>query len=161
MNIPINAYVNKNQIHTMAPAAEHDTLLLHFKSIKEDGSIFEDSTTGEPTKIVLGAGMINPAFEEALIGKEPGDTIHITLPPEKAYGTYKKILVLTLKRKKLSLTKEPHVGDFLTVTIHNKRYNVIIKEITPTKIIVDGNHPLAGQTITYEITIVDNLGPET
>ena len=144
----------------MLPANEHSTLLLHFKSIRPGGEIFEDTTSGEPQKVTLGAKMINPAFEEALIGKCAGDTATVILPPEKAYGVYRKQLVFPLKRSKLKLDREPKEGDFLTIPVKGKNYMVTVSEVTPKKIIVDGNHPLAGETITYEITIVKNLDEE-
>ena len=144
----------------MLPANEHSTLLLHFKSIRPGGEIFEDTSSGEPQKVTLGAKMINPAFEEALIGKCEGDTATVILPPEKAYGVYRKQLVFPLKRSKLKLDREPKEGDFLTIPVKGKNYMVTVSEVTPKKIIVDGNHPLAGETITYEITIVKNLDEE-
>lgn len=144
----------------MASITEHDTVLLHFRSLRQDGSIFEDTSDGEPQKVRLGKGMINPAFEEALLGKEPGETVTIVLPPEKAYGTFNKHLVFPIKRKKLNLEHEPCVGDIFTLTIKGIKGSVMIKEVTPTKIVVDANHPLAGETITYELTIVENLGTD-
>jgi len=143
----------------MASVTEHDTVLLHFKSRREDGSIFEDTSDGEPQKVHLGEGQINPAFEEALIGKSPGETVTVVLPPEKAYGKFNKHLVFPIKRKKLNLDHEPCVGDVFTLTIKEIKGSVMIKEVTPTKIVVDANHPLAGETITYELTVVDILDP--
>lgn len=144
----------------MTAVTEHDTLLLHFKSIREDGSVFEDSRDGEPQKVQLGCGMINPAFEEALLGKEPGSTVTVVLPPEKAYGKFNKHLIFPIKRKKLNLDHEPAVGDVFTMDVKGTKVRVMIKEVTPTKIVVDGNHPLAGETITYELTIVEILEKE-
>ncbi|HJJ55064.1 MAG TPA: FKBP-type peptidyl-prolyl cis-trans isomerase [Methanocorpusculum sp.] len=145
----------------MAPVTEHDTLLLHFRSRREDGSIFEDTSDREPQKVHLGDGTINLAFEEALLGKEAGDTVTVVLPPEKAYGVRNKHLVFPIKRKKLNLDHEPSVGDIFTLTIKGIKGAVMIKEVTPTKIVVDANHPLAGETISYELTIVENLGTES
>ncbi|MDO5846347.1 MAG: FKBP-type peptidyl-prolyl cis-trans isomerase, partial [Methanocorpusculum sp.] len=100
---------------------------------------------------------INPAFEEALTGKEAGETVTVVLPPEKAYGTYKKRLVVALKRKKLKLDHEPVEGEVIPVEVLKQKCRVTVVEVTPAKIVVDGNHPLAGETITYRITIVKNL----
>ncbi|HJJ35630.1 MAG TPA: FKBP-type peptidyl-prolyl cis-trans isomerase [Methanocorpusculum sp.] len=144
----------------MVSVTEHDTLLLHFRSRREDGTIFEDTSEGDPQKVRLGEGMINPAFEEALLGKEPGETVTVVLPPEKAYGLHNKHLVFPIKRKKLNLDHEPSVGDIFSLTIKGIKGSVMIKEVTPTKIVVDANHPLSGETITYELTIVENLGSE-
>ncbi len=142
----------------MAGAEQGDTLLLHFQSIRPDGEIFEDTAGGEPVTVTLGQNQINPAFEEALLGKDEGETVTVILPPEKAYGKFNKRLIIPIKRKKLKLENEPAVGDIIPVEVFGKMCRVIVAEVTPTKIIVDGNHPLAGETITYHITIVKNLG---
>jgi len=133
----------------------HDsTVLLHFKSFRAGGELFEDTAKGEPQLITLGQNQINPAFEEALIGKSEGDTVSITLPPEKAYGKYNKHLVIPIKRSKLNLKTEPKVGDIIPLEIKGKQYAVTVAEVKPTKIVIDANHPLAGETMRYEITVV-------
>ena len=136
------------------PVCESSTILLHFKSFRSDGEPFEDTTKGEPQLVTLGQKQINPAFEEALIGKEEGDSVSVTLPPEKAYGKYNKHLVFPVRRSKLKLSSEPKEGDFIPLEIKGNTYMVRVLEVKPTKIVVDGNHPLAGETIRYEITIV-------
>ena len=144
----------------MSGAENTDTLLLHFQSIRPGGEIFEDTTAGEPVRVTLGKQQINPAFEEALLGKEEGETVTVVLPPEKAYGKFKKQLVVPIKRKKLKLEKEPAGGDIIPGEGFGQKCRVVVAEVTPTKIVVDGNHPLAGETITYQITLVKNLGSE-
>lgn len=144
----------------MSRAENTDTLLLHFQSIRPGGEIFEDTTTGEPVRVTLGKKQINPAFEEALLGREEGETVTVILPPEKAYGKFRKQLVISVKRKKLKLEKEPAVGDIIPIELFGQMCRVVVAEVTPTKIVVDGNHPLAGETITYKITLVKNLGQE-
>ncbi|MDD4132294.1 MAG: FKBP-type peptidyl-prolyl cis-trans isomerase [Methanocorpusculum sp.] len=141
----------------MSVVESGDTLLLHFISKRPGGEIFEDTHTGDPVSITLGKKQINPAFEDALLGKSEGDTATIILPPEKAYGKYLKRLIIPIKRKKLRLEHEPKPGDIITVEVFDRLCKVIVVSITDTKITVDGNHPLAGETITYEITIVKIL----
>ena len=138
----------------MSVVESGDTLLLHFISKRPDGNIFEDTHIGDPVSVVIGEKQINPAFEEALMGKSEGDTITVILPPEKAYGKYLKRLIIPIKRKKLRLEHEPKPGDIITVEVFDRPCKVTVVSSTDTKIIVDGNHPLAGETITYEITIV-------
>ncbi|MEA5037404.1 FKBP-type 16 kDa peptidyl-prolyl cis-trans isomerase [bioreactor metagenome] len=138
----------------MSVAESGDTLQVHFISKRPDGEIFEDTHTREPVTLTLGKKQINPAFEEALLGKSEGDTVTVVLPPEKAYGKYLKRLVIPIKRKKLRLDSEPSPGDIITVEVFDRLCKVTVAEVTDTKIIVDANHPLAGETMTYEITIV-------
>jgi len=138
----------------MAPVTDGDTLLLHFTSTRPDGEIFEDTRTGEPVQVTLGMNQINPLFEEALIGKEPGETVTVVLPPEKAYGKYRSRLVATIKRKKLTLDHEPVPGEFIRVEVMGKPCLVTVIDVTEKSVTVDANHPLAGETIAYAITIV-------
>lgn len=136
------------------------TLLLHFKSFRADGELFEDSAATGPQNVTLGKKQINPAFEEALLGKEEGETVSVTLPPEKAYGKYNKHLVIPVKRSKLNLKSEPKEGDIIPLELKGVKYAVTILEVKPSKIIIDANHPLAGETIRYEITIVKIISEE-
>lgn len=131
-----------------------DTLMLNFKSIRSSGEIFEDTYAGEPVKVTLGQKQINPEFEKALIGKNEGEKITVILPPEKAYGKFNKRLIIPIKRKKLNLEKEPKEGDIITVDVFGKKCRVTVAEVNDTRITVDANHPLAGETITYEIEVV-------
>ncbi len=138
----------------MSVVESGDTLQLHFASKRPDGEIFEDTRTQEPVTVIIGNKQINPAFEEALIGKTEGDTVTVVLPPEKAYGKYLKRLVLSIKRKKLKLEHIPSPGDIITVEVFDRPCRVTVVDVTDTKITVDANHPLAGEILTYEITIV-------
>lgn len=137
----------------MAPVTDGDTLLLHFTSTRPDGEVFEDTRSGEPVRVTLGANRINPLFEEALIGKEPGETVTVSLPPEKAYGKFNRKLVVTVKRTKLKLDHEPVVGEFVRVEVLGKPCLVTVLDVDEKYITVDANHPLAGETITYAITV--------
>ena len=137
----------------MPSVQDRDTLLLHFTSTRPDGEIFEDTRSGEPVRVTLGKKQINPLFEEALIGREPGETVTVVLPPEKAYGKFHRKLVVTIKRRKLTLDHEPVPGEFLKVEVMGKPCLVTVVELDEKSITVDANHPLAGETITYTITI--------
>lgn len=141
----------------MAPVTDGDTLLLHFTSTRPDGEVFEDTRSGEPVRATLGENQINPLFEEALIGKEPGETATVALPPEKAYGKYRKRLVVSIKRTKLKLDHEPVVGEFIRVKVLGKSCLVTVLDVDDKRITIDGNHPLAGETITYTITVEEIL----
>lgn len=137
----------------MAPIQHGDTLLLHFTSTRPDGEVFEDTRTGEPVRVTLGKDQINPLFERALIGRNRGETVTVVLPPEKAYGSYRKQLVITIKRKKLELDHEPVPGEFIGVEVMGKPCLVTVVDKTDKTVTVDANHPLAGETVTYTITV--------
>ncbi len=141
----------------MTSVTDGDTLLLHFISTRPDGEVFEDTRMGEPVRATLGKNQINPLFEEALIGKKQGETVTVVLPPEKAYGKFRRKLVITVKRKKVKLDREPVPGDLVRVKVMGKSCLVTVVDVTEKTITIDANHPLAGETITYTITVAGIL----
>ncbi|HNV39683.1 MAG TPA: peptidylprolyl isomerase, partial [Methanoculleus sp.] len=72
---------------------------------------------------------------------------------EKAYGKYRSRLVITMKRKRLNLDHEPVPGEFLKVEVMGKPCLVTVTDVTEKSVTIDANHPLAGETITYAITV--------
>ncbi len=131
-----------------------DTVFVHFIARLDDGTVVEESEVDQPVEAVLGAGAINPAFDEVLREMEEGESQTITLPPEKAYGRYNKRLVFRLKRKKLDLRGDPHEGDLVRVSLPGgKNALVTIRAIDETKVTIDANHPHAGETIHYTLTL--------
>ena len=94
----------------MSGVTAESTLLLHFTSRRPDGEIFEDTRSGKPVLVTLGKKQINPAFEEALIGKSEGETVTGGLPPEKAYGRDHKEIGGTHKRHKVGFDHGPVAG---------------------------------------------------
>lgn len=94
-----------------------DTVYVHFTARLDDGIVIEESEDGAPFEAVLGAGTINPAFDEALRTLTEGESTTITLPPEKAYGKYNTRLVFKLKRKRLDLKGNIQEGSLVRVTL--------------------------------------------
>jgi len=131
-----------------------DTVHVHFIARLDDGTIIEDSEADTPVVAVLGEGRINPAFDEALRDMNTGESRIITLPPEKAYGRYNKRLVFKLKRKKLDLKGDPKEGDFVKISLPDgKKALVTVRAIDEKKVTIDANHPHAGETIHYTLTL--------
>ena len=131
-----------------------DTVFVHFTARLDDGTIIEASEDDSPVEAVLGAGTINPAFDEALREMVVGESRVITLPPEKAYGKYNKRLVFRLKRKRLEFKGNPKPGDLVRVGLPDgKKAVVTVEAIDPKYLTVDANHPHAGETIHYTLTL--------
>ncbi|WOF16097.1 peptidylprolyl isomerase [Methanoplanus sp. FWC-SCC4] len=142
----------------MTGAKKGDLLLVHFTSITEDGDIFESSKNEDPQRIVLGDGNINPAFEEALYGKKPGDVVKVDLPAENAYGEYNKRLVFKLRKKGLNFTYDPKPGQIVNLKLPTGQNSLVkVMEINTKTIKVDANHPMAGMNLTYELELIDLL----
>ncbi len=139
----------------MSVAEEGNRVTVHFESRRPDGTIGETSYDDEPVVTVLGAGTINPAFDAALHGMRIGEKKTITLSAKQAYGEYKKRLIFKLKRKKLNLVDEPEEDQIVRITLPNgNRTLVTVLSVTKTTIVVDANHPLAGEDLTYQLEVL-------
>lgn len=132
-----------------------DTVLVHFTSRTAEGTPFESSKEGEPEIVKIGDEKINPEFEERLLGMAPGDKITVSLPAEKAYGKYRKSLVVRLKKKKLNLSKDPEPGEYLKISLGGDKSGLArVVKTSGQYITVDANHPMAGEEMIYELEVV-------
>lgn len=139
----------------MPLAEEGDLVTIHFESRRPDGTIAETTYDDKPITAVLGAGTINPAFDTALRGMRVGETTTVSLPAKQAYGEYKKRLIFKLKRKSLNLLDEPTEDQIVRITLPNgKKTLVTVLSVTKTTLVVDANHPLAGEDLTYRLELV-------
>lgn len=133
-----------------------DTISVRFSSRTSEGVPFESPENVEPEIVTIGEGKINPEFEIALYGMSPGEKKTIELPCEKAYGKYRKSLVLRLKKKKLDLAEEPEPGKYLKISLDGKEKGFVkVLKVAGSYIVVDANHPMAGEDMIYELDVVD------
>jgi FKBP-type peptidyl-prolyl cis-trans isomerase SlyD len=112
----------------------------------------------EPLEYLHGGGRLLPALERALEGKSEGERFVVTLPPEDAYGQRDKALQQRVPAEEFGGVDQIEAGMcFLAQSEDGKRVeNVMITEVNEENgfVIVDTNHPLAGMTLEFEITVV-------
>ena len=126
---------------------------VHYTGKLSTGEVFDSSEGKETLKFEVGSGQIIPGFEEAILGKSIGDKVTVTMSPEKAYGPVREELIV-----KVPLDKMPGditVGQSLqAVSDGNQPVQVTVKEVNEDHVVIDGNHPLAGKDLTFDIEIV-------
>lgn len=139
----------------MAKAKQGDTVSVHYTGKLEDGKVFDSSLKREPLQFTLGEGKIIPGFEVAVVGMSAGEKKTITLPPEEAYGPRREDVVVEMGRDKLPEGVEPQVGQRLQLTSADGQTLVaMIVDVREDAIVLDGNHPLAGKVLIFEIELV-------
>lgn len=161
----------------MATAKKGDKVVINYVGTLEDGSIFdttfEDSSccdheheggcedegcgceTG-PMELTIGNEDFFPQIEEALVGMAPGEKKTIVIPAEDAFGEYDEDEVFAISREQLMGDIVPEVGMELELTGEDDEpVEVTVVEVNDDSIVVDANHPLAGEDITYEIELVE------
>jgi FKBP-type peptidyl-prolyl cis-trans isomerase SlyD len=121
----------------------------------EDGSVLDTSRGDEPISYVHGSGTLVDALEAAMEGKGPADTVTLTLPPEQAYGVRDDSVVFTLPRAQFGAGEEPEIGMQIMLQGDGDGRVVTVVAMDENEVTVDGNHPLAGLTLTFDVEIVD------
>jgi FKBP-type peptidyl-prolyl cis-trans isomerase 2 len=120
----------------------------------DDGTIF-DKSNDHPLEFVVGEGKVIPGFEEAVIGMQSGEKKTFTIPAEKAYGHRDETIIKEIEKSALPKDFKTEVG--MLIKVHLRNGAVIPAKIVSVKdkeIVVDMNHPLAGKSLTFDITIV-------
>ena len=137
------------------PISAGSTVTVHYKLFSADNRLLYESE--EPLTFTVGEDDILPAFEVNILGLEPGQKHRFTLMPEEAYGPYQEELIFTLSRQQLMDDGEDIVpGQTLTLfTPEGESLTVNVLEVTESTIKVDANHPLAGQTLIYEVEVLN------
>jgi FKBP-type peptidyl-prolyl cis-trans isomerase 2 len=137
------------------PISTGSTVTVHYKLFSADSHLLYESE--EALTFTVGEDDILPAFEANLIGLDVGQKHRFTLSPEEAYGPYQEELVFTLSRQQLMDDGEDIApGQTLTLfTPEGESLTVTVLDVTDSTIKVDANHPLAGQTLIYEVEVLN------
>lgn len=143
----------------MATAKRGDTVKVHYTGTLEDGSVFDSSDGQPPIEFVLGSGQIIEGFEDAVVGMKPGETRTTTIPSEKAYGERLSERMITVDRAQLPSGMRAEVGQWLHGSLPNgESLSLRIAKVSDATVTLDANHPLAGRTLSFTITLVDIAG---
>jgi peptidylprolyl isomerase len=139
----------------MTQAKNGDVVALHYTGRLSDGTIFDTSEGGTPLSFTLGSGQVIPGFEEAALGMEEGDTKTVTIPEEKAYGSYDAEKVINFPADRIPQDIQPEVGMQLRLQGQDGQPVIVrVTEITEEHVRLDANPPLAGKELTFDLELV-------
>ncbi len=133
-----------------------DAVKVHYSGKFDDGQVFDSSEGGDPLGFTVGAGHVIPGFDAALIGMQIGETKNVVIPPEQAYGERMEELVQTISREQFNLGDvAPELGMAIEMQTPQGTIPLIITEMTDTSVTLDANHPLAGEELHFDLTLVE------
>ena len=140
----------------MMQAKQGDTVKVHYTGKLDDGTVFDSSVNNSPLEFTIGSGMIIPGFEKAVIGMAPGESKTEIIPTDQAYGPYMEEMVLTINRQQIPMEIEPEVGQQLQLQHPTGDViQVIVTDVSSDAVTLDANHPLAGESLTFDIELVE------
>ena len=140
----------------MTQAKAGDTVKVHYTGTLDDGTIFDTSVESEPLEFTVGAGEVIPGFDEAIVDMQPGQSKTTRIPAHEAYGEYHPEMVLTVGRDQFPDHISPEIDQQLQLgNSEGQTFVVTITAVTDDKVTLDGNHPLAGKDLTFELQLIE------
>jgi len=139
----------------MAKAKCGDTVKVHFTGRLENDEVFDTSKDDQPFIFTIGTVKVIPGFEKGIVGMEVGETKTVIIPPEEAYGPRYEELVLDFKKNAFSNNITFIVGEQLKIRQKGgDPIKVTVADMDDDTVTFDGNHPLAGKTLIFDILLV-------
>jgi FKBP-type peptidyl-prolyl cis-trans isomerase SlyD len=131
-----------------------NVVTLHYTVSTTDGDLIDSSHEAPPMSFLQGSHFMIEGIEDALFGKVKGDKFEVTVDPDKAYGDRHDDLVQEVPAAMFE-EMDVEVGMSFRATTDDGEQSVIIIDKTDTTVTVDGNHPLAGMSLSFDIEVVD------
>ncbi len=126
---------------------------IHYTLRDESGAVIDASTAGEPLAYLHGHGNLIPGLERELTGKRAGDKLQVSIAPADGYGEYDRELVQSVPRRSLRGVPNVQVGMRLQAQTPQGPRAVTVTHLRGDMVTLDGNHPLAGKTLNFEVEI--------
>jgi len=126
---------------------------IDYKLSGNDGQVIDSSEAGQPLAYLHGNGNIISGLEEALEGKTTGEAVKVTIPPEKGYGVREKGKVVEVNKDKLKGADEIKPGMQFQAQTPEGPQVFTVAGISESSVTLDANHPLAGATLNFDVTV--------
>lgn len=135
-------------------AAKGDTVRVNYTGRLESGEVFDTSEERGPIAFTLGAGEMIPGFEEGVEGLAVGEQRRVEIEPEDGYGPRRDGLVAQFPLEQFPAP--PEVGaNYIMPLPDGRQLEVVVTEVTDTHATLDGNHPLAGRKLIFDLELVE------
>jgi FKBP-type peptidyl-prolyl cis-trans isomerase 2 len=143
----------------MQQAKAGDTVKVHYHGKLTDGTTFDSSEGREPLQFTVGNGDVIRGFDDGVTGMTVGQKKTVHIPADDAYGQKDENRVVEFPKTNFPADLKPEVGMQLNMTNGSGQViPVVIQEVGQDTVMLDANHPLAGQDLVFDIELVDIEG---
>ena len=143
----------------MQTAKSGDKVKVHYHGKLTSGETFDSSEGRAPLEFEVGSGMVIKGFDEGVTGMSVGEKKTINIPVEEAYGPKNAEMVINMPKDRFPKDMELEEGMPLMMSDGSgQNFQVVVTEIKDDSVILDANHPLAGQDLVFDIELVEIVG---
>jgi len=135
--------------------ARDTVVTIHYTLKNDAGEVLDSSSGGDPLAYIHGSGNIIVGLEEALEGRAAGDRVAVAIPAVKAYGEHDVTLVQQVPRRAFQSGGDIKAGMRFTAQTEHGPRQVVVTRVAGDMVTVDGNHPLAGQALNFDVEITE------
>ena len=141
----------------MSQVKKGDTIKVHYKGTLSDGSLFDSSEGKDPLEFTVGENMVIHGFDQGVINMQVGDKKTLNIPCLEAYGEINEDLLIEIPKAELP-EELGEINEGMQLNMVNQDgYEIPVEviEIKEDAIVLDGNHPLAGEDLIFEVDLVE------
>jgi peptidylprolyl isomerase len=143
----------------MSKVKSGDTVKVHYHGKLTDGTTFDSSEGREPLEFEVGSGSVIAGFDNGVTGMTVGDKKTINIPVDEAYGQKQDDLLMEFPLDRFPADMKPEVGMQLNMSNGaGQNFPVIIREVREDAVVLDANHPLAGEDLVFDLELVEIKG---
>lgn len=139
--------------------ADRNYVAIDYKLTLDSGEVVDHSSPGEPLGFIFGAGQVIPGLEKGLEGMEAGQSDTITVEPEEAYGVPNTALEREIPRENFPADLDLKPGMGFEARGPHGPVTFRVKSVKDDAVVADFNHPLAGERLTFEVTVAEVREP--
>lgn len=139
----------------MTQAKSGNLVAIHYTGKLENGTVFDSSRDRQPLEFALGSGQVIPGFEAAVMGMSLGESKTEVIRSDQAYGPYRDDMVMVVDRQQIPTEIPLDVGIQLQLQgPDGQAVPVLVTDLSESDVTLDANHPLAGETLIFDIELV-------
>lgn len=143
----------------MAQVKSGDKIKVHYHGKLTSGETFDSSAGREPLEFEVGSGQVIPGFDMGVTGMIAGEKKTINIPFAEAYGPKNPEMIIEMPKDRFPKDMEIEIGMQLGMSDQEgHQFQVTIVEIKEAIVLLDANHPLAGQDLIFDLELVEIVG---
>ncbi len=140
----------------MQQAKDGDKVKVHYHGRLRNGETFDSSHGREPLEFTVGTGQMIKGFDDGVKGMQPGDKKTVEISADDAYGQKEEANLIEFPKDQFPAEMNPEVGTQLMLSNEEgQQFPVVVAEVKEESVLLDANHPLAGEDLIFDIEMVE------